>query len=104
MHRLIAAIKPLDAHLSEARAWSLTRALKALADPLRLQIISCLLFDTPLCVTDFQEQLGISQPLASHHLRTLVRAGILESSRSGRRSWYFISEGALEHIGTALLG
>lgn len=100
----LAAIKPLDADLGAADGETLARALKALGDPVRLQMISYLLEQDVLCVSDFQSALRISQSLASYHLHTLVRAGIVESSKSGRCNWYFLAEGALEHIGTALLG
>lgn len=49
---------------------------KALADTNRLKIVEGL---TTKCqsVTEIAEQAGLSQPLTSHHLKTLRTAGIV---------------------------
>jgi DNA-binding transcriptional ArsR family regulator len=95
--------KPVDSDLSSAGAINLAIAFKALGDRHRVRMLSCLLADSPLCVGDFQEQLGLSQSLTSHHLGKLVDAGILECNKSGRRTWYWITEGALERLSEVLI-
>ena len=50
---------------------------RALADPSRLQIVDLLLRE-PLPVGRVAERLGIRQPQASKHLRTLSDAGLVE--------------------------
>ncbi|MGQ9476546.1 MAG: ArsR/SmtB family transcription factor [Actinomycetota bacterium] len=61
--------------------------LKAICDVNRLRIL-CLLFDGEKCVCDIEEELGISQPLASHHLHVLRSAGLVEVRREGTWSYY----------------
>ena len=49
-------------------------------------------------VSDFQRDLQISQPLASHHLAALAGAGILQRSKAGRRTVYSITDGAIKQL------
>lgn len=93
---------PLDSDLERADAINLEAAFKALGDRHRLRILSCLLADSPLTVSDVQKQAGLSQPLASHHLSKLADAGILESLKADRRTLYWITEGALERLAAVL--
>jgi ArsR family transcriptional regulator len=51
----------------------------ALADPVRLRVLS-ILAATPegeVCVCDFVEPLSKSQPTISHHLKILSEAGLV---------------------------
>src|SRR5918999_3042548 len=50
---------------------------RALGDPLRWRIVE-LLAAEQLCVAHLAEELGIAQPLVSHHLRVLREAGLVE--------------------------
>jgi DNA-binding transcriptional ArsR family regulator len=51
---------------------------KALADPHRVKILNLLATNPdPVCVCEFTEPLGLSQPTVSHHLKVLVNAGLL---------------------------
>ncbi|WP_214020517.1 metalloregulator ArsR/SmtB family transcription factor [Methanoculleus sp.] len=63
---------------------------KALGDPNRLQIIHLLSTDITgtLGVSDLAEKLGISQPAASQHLRTLKSEGFVTSRREGFRVYF----------------
>jgi ArsR family transcriptional regulator len=75
--------------LERADAETLARALKVLADPARLRLLS-LIHSQPeheACVCHLTEPLGLSQPTVSHHLRVLLEAGLVE--REQRGSWAF---------------
>jgi ArsR family transcriptional regulator len=85
-------------------ALNLGIAFKALGDRHRIQILSCLLADGAMYVADFQNDLKISQSLASHHLGKLTDAGILEREKKGRNTVFWITEGALERLSAALVG
>jgi ArsR family transcriptional regulator len=60
------------------------RVLKAIADPTRLTILSCLLRARgPVCICDFTASLELSQPTISHHMAKLRDAGLVESEKRG---------------------
>jgi arsenate reductase len=74
------------------------RALKALADPLRLRALS-LIAASPsgeACVLDISELTAVSQPTVSHHLKVLKDVGLVTAERRGTWVWYRI---APEHRG-----
>ena len=74
-----------DAPLTPDHADSIARTMHALGDRTRVLILSALLHAPggELHGRDLQEQLGLRQPTASHHLRKLVRAGILVREQRG---------------------
>jgi ArsR family transcriptional regulator len=90
--------EPLSDDLHAADALNLALVFKTIGDPVRLQMLSCLLKEMPMCVGDFERELGLSQPLVSHHLGKLADAGILQRSKTGRNMWYWITDGALERL------
>lgn len=65
--------------------------LKALADPLRLQILS-LIRDHARPVKDIVEATGASQPTVSKHLGLLRRAGIVVTERHANLAFYRIRD------------
>jgi ArsR family transcriptional regulator len=71
-------------------------ALRALAHPARLEIVSHVAARGPLCVCHLNEDLHYSQPTISKHLGVLRKAGLLESTRDGRWVYYTINESALD--------
>ena len=75
--------------------------LKALADPVRLDICRALAAEE-LCVCHLTEDLGISQPLLSHHMKVLREAGLVETRRHSYWSYYKLRAGALEHLADEL--
>jgi DNA-binding transcriptional ArsR family regulator len=58
---------------------------KALADVNRLRIVRRLAMG-PSTVTDLIEEVGLSQPLVSHHLKRLRDAGLVDTRRTGRET------------------
>jgi ArsR family transcriptional regulator len=77
--------EPLEAHEAD----QLAAALKVLADPARLRLLSLIQAqpDSEACVCHLVEPLGLSQPTVSHHLKILVQAGLL--TREQRGSWAY---------------
>ncbi len=86
--------------VSEENAVSLARALKALADPARLRIVSMIAAheDGEACVCDLTDPLGLSQPTVSHHLKVLSAAGFLTRSKRGTWAYYRIAPGSLDAV------
>lgn len=75
--------------LGPERVEMLTEALKALADPTRLEIVTILRDSAdPVCVCDFTMTFGLTQPTVSHHMARLREAGLVESERHGIWSFY----------------
>jgi len=62
----------------------LQRALRALSDEVRLNIVRVLAGQSEVIVTDLAATLLISQPLVSWHLGSLRRAGLVHKRRQGR--------------------
>ena len=80
---------PLGGSLETQEAEGLAAALRAIADPARLRIISLIQAqpDGEACVCHLIEPLGLTQPTISHHLKVLREAGLVE--REQRGSWAF---------------
>ena len=71
--------------------------LKALAEPIRLQVIEAL-GDGELCVCELTEQLGLAQSKLSFHLRVLKESGLLADRQSGRWVYYRLRPEAIEQL------
>jgi ArsR family transcriptional regulator len=87
---IAAACPPLlQEPLAADDAEQLAGALKAIADPARLRLLSLIQAqpDHEACVCHLTEPLGLTQPTVSHHLKVLLRAGLVE--REQRGSWAF---------------
>lgn len=91
-------------HLTEVDAEALAGVLKALADPVRLRIVSMIASsDTgERCACELPEALDRSQPTVSHHLSLLVSAGVLEREQRGKWAWYRLRPQQLEAIASLL--
>jgi ArsR family transcriptional regulator, arsenate/arsenite/antimonite-responsive transcriptional repressor len=92
---------PLGADvLDDAAADELAGVMKALADPVRLRLVSIVAASPTgeVCACDLPEQLGRSQPTVSHHLGQLVRAGILEREQRGKWAWFRVRQSQLDAL------
>ena len=69
----------------------------ALANPLRLAIAHHLMH-RPHSVSELHTCLGISQPLASHHLRILREAHVIDREQRGRATIYRLKDHHISHI------
>lgn len=69
-------------------AEQLVEIMKALGDPVRLQIVDVLKRrGKPVCVCDLQPLFDVTQPTLSHHLKRLREAGLVSVER--RQQWAF---------------
>lgn len=68
---------------------------RALADPIRLELLAQIAARGPLCVCHLQEDLPYSQSRISKHLGTLRRAGLVTTRREGNWIYYAVDEEAL---------
>jgi ArsR family transcriptional regulator len=73
--------------------------LRALAHPLRLELVAHIAARGPLCSCHLEESVGVSQPQISKHLSVLHRAGLLHRRREGRWVYYSADEDALNTAG-----
>src|SRR5918993_1942305 len=72
---------------------------KALADPVRLQIVDVLRKHAGrVCVCELVPLFDVSQPTVSHHLKVLRQAGIVDSERQGLWAYYYVKTDALEEV------
>lgn len=76
--------------LEPAEALAVALRLKALADPVRVQLLSRLLAEagTGVCTCDLAPAVGLSEATVSHHLRSLREAGLVEGTRTGQNVRY----------------
>jgi ArsR family transcriptional regulator, arsenate/arsenite/antimonite-responsive transcriptional repressor len=78
------------AAMPHAAAAARATLLKAVADPVRLQLLD-IIRSSPrneACVCDMTEAVGVSQPTVSHHLKVLTEAGLLTRERRGTWAWF----------------
>jgi ArsR family transcriptional regulator len=101
---VVACCAPLASEvLGEVDAEVLAKQFAALADPVRLRLVSLLSnAGGAVCACDLVEPVGRSQPTVSHHLARLVAAGVLVSEKRGRNVWYAVVPAALEALRGAL--
>ncbi|MFM7311987.1 MAG: ArsR/SmtB family transcription factor [Cyanobium sp.] len=100
-----AAAVPTDAEAG-APAMAADQArqlLKALADPIRLEVVQALT-GGERCVCELTEQLGLAQSRLSFHLRVLRAAGLLEAREQGRWVYYCLRPDAIEQLQQWLAG
>lgn len=85
-------------------AEDMAAALRVIADPARLRILSLLATADAgeTCGCDLTEPLGLSQPTVSHHLKVLADAGLLEREQRGRWAFFRLVPSRLDVIRRAL--
>ncbi len=88
----------------EADATELAAGFHALADPVRLRLLSMIAAagTTGACVCDLIEPSGRSQPTVSHHLKILREAGLVTSEKRGTWAWYFVQPDRVASLRAAL--
>jgi ArsR family transcriptional regulator len=86
--------------LDAAAAERLAAILKALAEPTRLRLVSLIAGHegAEACVCDLTAPVGLSQPTVSHHLKTLVEAGLLQRTQRGKWAYYRLVPATLEAL------
>jgi ArsR family transcriptional regulator, arsenate/arsenite/antimonite-responsive transcriptional repressor len=72
---------------------------RALADPVRLQLVDVLRKHAgKVCVCELVPLFDLSQPTVSHHLKVLRDAGLVDSERRGLWAYYYVIPDALEEL------
>ena len=102
----VACCSPLiAAPLSEDTAERIAPLLKAIADPVRLRLLSLVAAHEggEACVCDLNDAFDLSQPTISHHLKVLHEAGLLDRSKRGVWVYYRVHQEALDDL-AALIG
>ena len=91
--------------LSEDQAGRIAPLLRALADPVRLRLLSLVAShaDGEACVCDLNDAFDLSQPTISHHLKLLHEVGLLDRTKRGVWVYYSVKREALADLG-ALIG
>jgi ArsR family transcriptional regulator len=91
--------------MSEEDAVRVAPLLKAVADPVRLRLMSMVLSHEggEACVCDLNEAFDLSQPTISHHLKVLHESGLLDREKRGVWVYYRARTKALASL-AALIG
>lgn len=86
--------EPNEPPLARAAAEQLSRTLRVVADPTRLQLLSVVLSSTQQRATvgELAEALGLRQPTVTHHVRILVDDGVLIREPEGKFVWLSVTE------------
>jgi ArsR family transcriptional regulator, arsenate/arsenite/antimonite-responsive transcriptional repressor len=94
----MACCSPLSREpLSQNQADQIAPLLKALADPVRLRLMSLVASHEggEACVCDLNDAFDLSQPTISHHLKVLHEVGLLDRSKRGVWVYYRARSDAL---------
>ncbi|CAM2971492.1 helix-turn-helix transcriptional regulator [Actinomyces slackii] len=82
-----------SAEASEDRFATLATTARALGDPVRLAVFTCIASaSTEICVCDIINSCGRSQATISYHLKKLREAGLVVPRREGTWIWYRLNE------------
>jgi ArsR family transcriptional regulator, arsenate/arsenite/antimonite-responsive transcriptional repressor len=81
------------------RAERMAALAKAVADPVRLQLVDVLRRHAgEVCVCELVPLFELSQPTISHHLKVLRDAGVVDSERRGLWAYYYVVPDALDEL------
>ena len=88
--------------MSAAQAEQVAPLLKALADPVRLRLVSLIAASAggEACVCDLNDAFELTQATISHHLKVLHSAGVLDRDKRGVWVYYAVRRSALEAVAT----
>jgi ArsR family transcriptional regulator len=103
----IACCSPLvSSPLTAETAERIAPLLKAIADPVRLRLLSLVAAHEggEACVCDLNDAFDLSQPTISHHLKVLHESGLLERTKRGVWVYYRVQRGALGDLATLIGG
>lgn len=89
-----------DVAMDREQAQATANLLKAVADPVRLQLLSLIRAakDHEACVCDLTPAVGLAQPTVSHHLKVLTEAGLVTRERRGTWAWFRLVPGRLDDL------
>ncbi len=101
----VACCSPLSSEpLSREQAEQVAPLLKALADPVRLRLMSLVASHAggEACVCDLTGAFELSQPTISHHLKVLREAGLLDREKRGVWVYYRARTSSLTSLGVLI--
>lgn len=89
-----------DSPMGVAQAERFAGILKALADPTRLRLLSHVAAQgcQDVCACDLTEELDITQPTVSHHMKKLVEAGLVIREQRGKWAHYSVIPEAFSQL------
>jgi len=90
-----------SAPLSQADAAELAVPLKAVADPVRLRLLSMIASaaEGEVCVCDLAGAFDLTAPTISHHLKVLRTAGLIDCERRGTWVYYRVVPETVARLG-----
>ena len=90
--------------LPSAGAEELAPLFKALADPVRLRLLSLIAChdDGESCVCDLLEAFDMTAPSVSYHLKILREAGLISSQRRGTWVYYRVNPQVMARMSAVL--
>lgn len=98
----VACCSPMTGQpMSTGQAEAVSPLLKALADPVRLRLLSLVASHAggEACVCDLSGAFELSQPTISHHLKVLHETGLLDRSKRGVWVYYKVRGEVLDSLG-----
>lgn len=90
-----------ESSLTAGEAEELAPVLAALADPVRLRLLSIVAAQGEACSCHLEGPLGKSQPTISHHTRVLAEAGLIVGEKRGKWTWWRVAPerlAAVRHV------
>ncbi len=84
--------------LDENKLRTSTEILKAIAHPIRIKIMCLLDKGKKLSVSELFSNLDIEQAVVSHHLRILKDRDVLDYTRDGKNTYYFMKKDKLNQV------
>lgn len=106
MSKLEACCAPInEVALSAEQAAPLAQGFKAVADPVRLRLLSLIASyaDGEACVCDLTECFDLTGPTISHHLKVLREAGLITGERRGTWVYYRAVPDAMTRLAAVLM-
>jgi len=103
----VACCSPLvQEPISGEQADRIAPLLKAIADPVRLRLLSLVAShaEGEACVCDLNDAFELSQPTISHHLKVLHEVGLLDRNKRGVWVYYRVRSDALADLAKLLGG
>ena len=91
--------------LSAAEAAELSRVFKAIADPVRLRLLSLIASHAggEACVCELTGTFELTGPTISHHLKVLREAGLIDGERRGTWVYYRVQPALLAQLSAVLV-
>lgn len=96
-------VSVLGSVLADDEAEDLALGFAALADPVRLTLLSLIADAGECCSCDLEEPLAKSQPTISHHTRALAEAGLIAGEKRGRWMYWSVVPDRMAALCAALV-